>query len=150
MKNVKKLLLVLGGVSVVTGVAIALKKLYNEYRDFADFDVKDIISEDDEVEEDIEDENEYEDEDDIWDEDSEEEICEEELFEDWDTENEEKDEYSCVDDEEPYEKTDFEKVFGVTRDKAIDFIVSCNKDYSKELLVMLKDASLAEIYSSLK
>lgn len=179
MKKVKKALLAVGAVTVVTGITVALKKLYDDYHHFVDFEVDDIALEDapklyaesrlnslKEKIDNIGNENSSEDknedseddfvsEDEFWD-DDEEDFCESEddsaddsvgFYDDED----EDDDYSFADvEEEPREKTDFEKVCGVTREEAIKIILSHNKTHSKELLDVLEDASLAEIYSSLK
>lgn len=175
MKKVKKALLAVGAVTVVTGITVALKKLYDDYRHFIDFEVDDIALEDapklyaesrlNSLKEKInntgndgssedkneDDEDDFVSEDEFWD-DDEEDFCESEddsvgFYDDED----EDDDYSFADvEEEPREKTDFEKVCGVTREEAIKVILSHNKTHSKELLDVLEDASLAEIYSSLK
>ena len=46
MKKVKKALLAVGAVTVVTGITVALKKLYDDYHHFVDFEVDDIALED--------------------------------------------------------------------------------------------------------
>lgn len=186
MKKVKKALLAVGAVTVVTGITVALKKLYDDYHHFVDFEVDDIALEDapklyaesrlnslkekidnmgnEDSSEDNEDgEDDFLSEDEFWD-DNEEDFLESEddLGDDsaddsaddsvvfYDDEDED-DDYSFADvEEEPREKTDFEKVCGITREEAIKVILSHNKSHSEELLDVLEDASLAEIYSSLK
>lgn len=178
MKKVKKALLAVGAVTVVTGITVALKKLYDDYHHFVDFEVDDIALEDapklyaesrlSSLKEKIDnignenssedknedDEDDFVSEDEFWD-DDEEDFCESEDDLDDDSvgfyDEDEDDDYSFADvEEEPREKTDFEKVCGVTREEAIKIILSHNKTHSKELLDVLEDASLAEIYSSLK
>ena len=177
MKKVKKALLAVGAVTVVTGITVALKKLYDDYHHFVDFEVDDIALEDapklyaesrlnslkekidnrgneDSSEDNEDDEDDFVSEDEFWD-DDEEDFCESEDDLDDDSvgfyDEDEDDDYSFADvEEEPREKTDFEKVCGVTREEAIKIILSHNKTHSKELLDVLEDASLAEIYSSLK
>lgn len=178
MKKVKKALLAVGAVTVVTGITVALKKLYDDYHHFVDFEVDDIALEDapklyaesrlNSLKEKIDnignegssedknedDEDDFVSEDEFWD-DDEEDFCESEDDLDDDSvgfyDEDEDDDYSFADvEEEPREKTDFEKVCGVTREEAIKIILSHNKTHSKELLDVLEDASLAEIYSSLK
>lgn len=182
MKKVKKALLAVGAVTVVTGITVALKKLYDDYHHFVDFEVDDIALEDapklyaesrlnslkekidnignEDSSEDNEDgKDDFLSEDEFWD-DNEEDFLESEddLGDDsaddsvvfYDDEDED-DDYSFADvEEEPREKTDFEKVCGITREEAIKVILSHNKSHSEELLDVLEDASLAEIYSSLK
>lgn len=167
MAKFKKIAKIIGGTALVALGVTVIKKLYDDYRIFNDFDVEDInddedkeldldsfgnniFSEDDSICED-EDEDDCEfDDGDIEEEFSDDEYSaeEDEFWEEDDEEYEE--EYSEPSDSEEYkEPSDFEKVTKATREDAIKFILSKDKTYSDLLLADLSDQALAEIYVSL-
>ena len=184
MKKFKNVLVAVGAVTVATGVIVALKKLYDDYRHFVDYEVDDIALDDapklyaesrldslkeklergtkvnpvDESETSEEDDTDL-DEDEIWDDEEYDAIKfdeDDEIEGDGEDDVElvldedEEDYISDEDESETHVKSDFEKVCGVTREEAIKLILAQNKSHSKELLDVLEDASLAEIYTSLK
>ena len=166
MGKLTKMLQVVGTVTLVTGVVAVVKDAIEDYRDFVAYDVDDINVKDapklyaeskiNKFKEEFgkmmnpPEEDEDEDFDDFFD-DEDLDSDEDASADDFDEDDFEDDEYSDESGEEMSEKddSDFCKVTGVSRESAINYILSADDSHSEELLRSLDDGALAEIYSKL-